>query len=189
MFSRILIKLIDQAIVPAILLLAARILSVLLITKYVGLEFSVERTSLNYSSMGDYALVNSYSLLFMVIVLAIGLFYIILKAYVFHESHIAPAVTARLFSFGIPSFIQSSFDLYTQGTIWLSYAYLLMFVTGVMALYSLVYPFVFFVAAALTVVATVLLVIDIEQEMSVAKTKDPVLDNDTRFVNMEVEVE
>ena len=89
----------------------------------------------------------------------------------------------------MPSFIQSSYDLYTQGAIWLSYSYLLLFVTGVMTIFQLVYPMIFIIAGGLTVVSTVLLVLDIEQELDISKTKGPTLDNDTRFIDLEVDVE
>lgn len=169
MFSKILIKLIDHSIIPAILLLATRVASIILIGKYFGINVLLTTTGFKYATRGDYLMVNSYSTLAMIVVLALGLFYVLVKSLVFHDTHVTPRLTARLFSLRLSSFIQTSFDVYSQGAVWLSYLYLLMFVCGVMALFGLIFPWVFFVSVGLALVATVLLVLDIEGELQLSR--------------------
>lgn len=170
MFSRLLIKLIDQAIVPAILILVTRVVSVVLIANYFGIPFAIENTGFVYNSVTDFVLVNSYSILSLVFVVTFGLLYILVKSYYFHDSHITPQLTAKLFMVRLSSFIQSSFDLYSQGSVWLSYSYLLLIVSGAMTFFGMVYSWVFFTSLVFTVVSTVLLIIDIEKELTLSNS-------------------
>ncbi len=170
MFSRILVKLIDEAIVPAIALLVVRLLSALLVAKYFGLPFSVGSTGFIYQSQQDFLIINSYSTLAMVLVLAVGLIYVLIKSHLFHESHVHPHVAARLHSLKLSSFIQTSFDLYSQGAIWLSYSYLLFIATGVMVYFGLLYSWILWVSIILNIISTYLFIIDVEKEMNIKKS-------------------
>ncbi|HLB52051.1 hypothetical protein A3F07_03020 [candidate division WWE3 bacterium RIFCSPHIGHO2_12_FULL_38_15] len=176
MFSRILIKLIDQAIVPAIFLLTVKIVATVGISRYLGIVFTVGPTGFVFDSTADYVRISSYSTFAMVAALAIGLFYILLKSMAFHETHISPKMTAKLFSLRLSTFIQGSFDLYSQGAIWMSYSYLLMFVTGIMSIFGMIYSWVFYSSLILTALSTVFFVLDVENEM---KMKDPNIESET----------
>jgi hypothetical protein len=178
MFSKILIKLIDQAIVPAILLLTVRVVSVVWISHYLGAELTIQQTGLTFTDPHAYKIVNSYSILAMVIMLVLGLSYVLLKSYAFHDSHIKPGTTAKVFSYKMSHIIQNSYELYTQGAIWLSYTYLLTIVAGIMGTFGLTYKSVFTVSFILSVVATVLFILDIEHEVKVAELTEPNLDID-----------
>lgn len=165
MFSKILIKLIDQAIVPALLLLSVRVISIVAISNYFDMPFNITSNGFVFTSVADYIYVNSYSTFSMVLVLTTGLLYILLKSFFFHDTHISPALTAKLFSLRLSVLIQNSFDLYSQGTVWISYGYLLTFVAGFMAMFGLLYAWVFYAALVLTILSTVLFILDIENEL------------------------
>lgn len=167
MFSKILIKLIDQAILPAILLLVARIASLLFFARVFSADYTVTNTGFTFYDTQAYVTVNSYSLLVMQAILAFGIFYVLIKSFVFHDSHIKPRLTAKLFSLNMSSFIQTSFDLYSQGAVWLSYVYLMFLVSTFLAFFSLVHSWVFFVSFVIAILSTVALVFDIEDEMHI----------------------
>lgn len=175
MFSKILIRLIDQAIVPAILLLVTRIVSMVLIARSMGVPYELTNAGFVFFDHVGYVQVNSYSLLSMLFVLALGLFYILIKSYLFHESHIKPDLTARLFSLKMSSFIQTSFDLYSQGAVWLSYVYFLFLLSIFMAFFGFIHTWVFFVAFAISVVTTIAFVFDIEQELGMDEDLEEIL--------------
>ena len=183
MVSRVLIKLIDQSIIPAILLLSVRVLSIILVSSFFGIDYSLGYSGFEFAKPTEYILVNSYSTFFMVMILAVGLFYILLKSFIFHDSHIAPGLTAKVFSLKLSSFIQSSFNLYSQGIVWLSYLYLMMFATGIMALFNLVFPWVFYVSLVLSVLSTALFVYDIEAELKFASEADGDPDSEDFVLN------
>ncbi len=181
MFSKILVKLIDQAIVPAIMLLSARIVSVVLVSRYYKIPFDVGQSGFIFTNPRDYVLINTYSTFIMLLVLTVGLLYILLKAYVFHESHVAPHISAKLASIKLSSFVQASFDLYSQGAIWLSYAFFLTIVSGILGLFGLIESWVFFAGLLLNMVATFLLIFDVEKELEVKKG-DAEFDTDSSYL-------
>ncbi len=170
MFSKILVKLVDEAIVPAITLLAVRVVSAMLIARYFSIPLTVGSSGFVYRSAEDFLLINSYSVLAMVCVLAVGLLYVLLKSHLFHETHITPALSAKLFSLKLSPFIQASFDLYSQGAIWLIYSYLLFVASGIMVYFGLMYSWVFAVSLVLNVFATYLFIIDVEGELKKVDT-------------------
>lgn len=174
MFSRILTKLVDEAIVPAIILLVARVVSVVFFGRYFNLHVSIGTAGFVYADAEGFLIVNSYSTLTMVCVIAVGLLYVLIKSYIFHDSHIRPSLTAKLFTLRLSSFIQASFDVYSQGVIWLSYSYLLLLASGVMLYFGLVYAWIFYVSLILTVISTYLLIIDVEKEFK--PNKDTIMD-------------
>lgn len=187
MFSRILIKLVDEAIFPAILLLAIRLISMFTVSKYLGIGFEVRNNGILFVNLPDYVKVNSYSTFFMVMALVIGIVFIILKSYAFHESHITPELSAKLYSLKAHSLIQSSFDIYSQGTVWLSYLYLLLAVSAVMSLFGMIYSWVLFVVLIATVMSTAFFIIDIEHEMKINKSKEVEYDPDSKYLEREEE--
>jgi hypothetical protein len=182
MFSKLLVKLIDQAIVPAIVLLSTRILSIIGISVYLGITYEINQAGFTFSNPNDYVLVNTYSTFFMLLILVIGLFYILVKALVLHDSHIAPHLSAKLANLRLSSFIQASFDLYSQGSIWLSYTFLLTAVTGVLALFGLVFSWVFYVGLALSLLAAFFLVLDVENEIVIKKKDNTDFDTDQVYL-------
>jgi hypothetical protein len=182
MFSKLLVKLIDQAIVPAIVLLSTRIISIIGISLYLDIPYEFNKAGFTFTNPNDYVMVNTYSTFFMLLILVIGLFYILLKAFVLHDTHIAPHLSAKLANLKLSSFVQASFDLYSQGSIWLSYTYLLTAVTGIMAMYGLVLAWVFYVGLVLSVISTVLLVFDVENEIVIKKTDSANFDTDEIYL-------
>jgi len=96
----------------------------------------------------------------------------LLKSWAFHSSHISPKTTAVMFSLKLSFFIQNSYNLYSQGVVWISYLFLVVLTVGVMTIFGLVFPWVFFVGLAFTILATVLFVIDIEREINLVNENE-----------------
>jgi len=165
MFSKILVRLIDQSITPAIMLMAARIVSIILLSKAQGIPFNFDISGFTFSSAQDYIYLNSYSTIIMMGTLVLGLAYVLLKAYIFHDSHITPRVTANVFAMRLSNLIQSSYDLYTQGSIWLSFMFFMVLASGFMAAFGLLYFWVFYISLALLLIMLVLFILDIENEI------------------------
>lgn len=183
MFSRLLVKLVDRSITPALVLFCARIISVVVIARYFEIPFTIGASGFIFPNDGSYIQINSYSVFSMIIILVVGLLYISLKSVLFHETHIKPDTSAKLFSLRMSALIQSSFDLYTQGAIWLSYCYLLMFTSGLMAYFGLMYAWVFYVTIALCILASVVFILDVENEIKISKNKSPVYDDDEEYLD------
>lgn len=172
MFSRILIKLIDQSIVPALLLVTVRVVSVIIFSRIFDVKYFLGTGGFTYFNRADYILMNSYSTFWMIAAIAVGLLYILLKALIFHETHISPHLTTRLFAMRMETLIQTSYDLYSQGTIWLSYLYFLTLSSGILVFTGLIYAWVFWVSFALAIFSTAILIFDIDNEISSNKVAE-----------------
>lgn len=179
-FSKILLKLIDQAIVPAIVLLTIRLGSVLIISMLFGLNITFGNNGFTFQNHAEYLFTNTYSIFAMVLVLFIALFYTLVQSFVFHDTHIKPGLTAKLFTLKIATFIKGSFDLYSKATVWLLYAYLVTIVVGGMAYFNAIEVWVFYVTLALTIISSVLLVIDVDNELHINNNDEVVYDTTAR---------
>jgi len=182
MFSKILLKLIDQAIVPAILVVATRIISVMLISNYLNIEFLINTQGIVFQTTEEYLKVNSYSLLAVIVVLAIGMTLNMVGSTLFHYEHIKPEITAKLFSLKLHSLIKNSFQIYSRATIWISYLWLMLCVTGLMFYYQMVYALVFYTSVVITVIFTVILAMDIEKKSDVSKNSEFTFDLDAEYL-------
>ena len=171
MFSKLLVKLVDQAIFPAIFLVSLRIISLLIISSKSSSTFTTSGLGFVYTNMDEFIYVSSYSLLFMLGGLAVGLMHILIKARVFHDTHITPSMAAKVFGLRLSSLIQGSFDLYSQGAIWLSYMFLLTAVCGIMNYFSMIYSWVFYISVSLLVVFFYIFAIDVEREIEASQRK------------------
>lgn len=167
MVSKILIKLVDQAIIPAILLLVTRVISVIFLADYFKATVSIDSTGFVFAEKSEYFLVNTYSIFIMLVIIAVGLLYVLVKSLIFHDSHISPSLTTKLFSLNMPSIIQGTFNLYSQGTVWISYLYLMFFVSASLTFFGLIDAWVVWVAVTLTISITVLFIIDVEHEIKI----------------------
>jgi hypothetical protein len=147
-----------------------------LISKQKGIEILIDSSGFSISNSGDYIALNSLSTFFMAVAITLGLGYIILKSMVFHDSHVKPHVSAKLFSWKLQHLIQTSYDLYTQGSVWISYLYLLTIASGIMLIFEMIQSWAFFVCLVLSLLYTLLFILDIESEMDInkkyAKNKD-----------------
>jgi len=169
MLSKTLIKLVDEAIVPAFTLVAAKILSTVIVNGALNLTWDVKGLGLVYYSMPEFLKANSYSSLVMFFVILLFTLWVAFKSHVLHDSHVHPHTSVRLVSLNLPYLIQSSFELYSQATVWLSYSWLTTIILGVMLFSGLIYGWVFYVALGLTLFTTLALILDIERDLVIKK--------------------
>jgi len=136
-----------------------------MLTYIFGIKFSATPKGFLFSSVQDYIFINSYSTLAMIAVLATGLIYILAKALYFHDTHISPGLTTKLFHHRLATLIQSSFELYSQGAIWLIYLYLISAVAIVLSVFDYIFPWIPVISVVLAGASTLLLIIDVEKEL------------------------
>lgn len=172
MLSKTLTKLVDEAILPAVILVAAKVLGVILVNSVLNLRWSLKGLSLVYYSNADYLAASSYSTLIMFGAILLFTLWVLLKSHLWHDSHVSPSTSAKLVDHNLISLIQSSFELYTQATVWLSYSLLTTLILGVMAASGLIFAWVFYVALVTSVLTSVLLILDVEREVVIKKESE-----------------
>lgn len=177
MFPTTLVRLIDESIVPALVLVVSKVAGVLLISQLWGLPFEIEMRgkmmplpSIAFLSRPDYIRANVYSNLIMFAVVVIGFITILIRAHYFHASHVHPHLAAKLERLGLTSIIGETIEIYHQATVWLLFTW---FVVVLMALTSFS-GFSYFAATAIAFLIalnlTWLLVFDVEREIIISRT-------------------
>ncbi|TXI32702.1 MAG: hypothetical protein E6Q58_03655 [Niabella sp.] len=169
MFSKTLIKLIDYSIFPAVLIVAAKVIGIVFFINYFGVEYKIDAMRL-ILTRGDYFAVSTYSSIFAFAAILSGLIWVTVKAHVFHDTHISPAFSSRLYSMNLQGLVHSTEVIYTQSFIWLSYAWLATCMFFVHASFGVSAWWIFYVALAICAVATVMLVLDVEKEANFQAT-------------------
>jgi len=168
MISRILLRLIDEAIVPAILVIGVKILGMFAVTKVFGYTWSLDLTSffgLRFESREALLAVNSYSNLLVLLVLGAGLLWIIIRAVHLHDTHISPRLALRLFSWDLSHLVTTSVDVYHQAVVWLSYLWLFVLLGIIHAATGLAYGWTAAIGFTIAAFFTWLVISDVEREV------------------------
>src|SRR2546429_3978903 len=167
---RSLIKVLDEAIVPAVILIAAKVLGLALANLLGGYAYTIQSGysilpwTVVYSSSAEALSANDYSNIFMFVVVLTGFSWVLIKAHFLHDTHLPPRFAGKLAKLRLLHFVQTTFEIYHQAVVWLSFLWLT-------TLVIFIYPFVggstalFLVALALSAAATFLYTKDIEVEI------------------------
>ena len=176
MVAKSIVKLIDEAIVPAVALIAGKILGVLLSIYFLDLSFTVRSEtlwilpSIHFADLAGYAKVENFSNLAMFTVAAAGTILVLVRAHFFHESHIHPRLHAKLASLNLESLIAPSYHLYHQAAIWLIFLWLSVGFLVISTLFSVTYGQIAIVAFVVAANFSWLFAIDIEKEVEIARS-------------------
>lgn len=165
MVSKTLVKLIDEAIIPAVALVCAKILGTILVSLYFNLNATLTKTGITFSSPDDYIKANSYSSLIMFAVIMLGLLWVVVRARSLHETHVTPTLTAKLASLRLLPLVQDTITIYSSAIVWLSYAWLTAAILVLQSAFGLSYPWVTVLSFFVVFTSTWLLIADIEREV------------------------
>lgn len=171
MASRVLLRLIEEAIVPAIIIFVAKLFAVVFLIQWLGAQWQFNTLSafpsVSFTDGATLLFVDSYSNLFMFIVAVMGLAWVLTKAHHFHDTHISPRFVLQLLSWNLTGIISTSNDLFHEGVVWFSYVWLATLFIGLHVLMGTTFLWVFIVALLVSIVMTWFLVSDIEREVSI----------------------
>jgi len=178
MVSKSLTTLIDEAILPALLLIAAKFGGVLVVNSIIGSSWQLKFSSLmpflptfSYSNYQNYLVVNSYSNLLMYLVLVVGCSFVLIQAHFFHSSHISPTLHARLANLRLLSLVSDTFSLYHKGTIWLLFLWLATVLILIQSFLELNYAWIAIVSFLFTLNLSWFFLVDVEQEIEIWRSQ------------------
>src|SRR3989338_8172302 len=177
MIAKNITKLIDEAIIPAMILILAKMLGLFAVTYLLNLQFEIKAgsflailPSINYASVADYTKAENYSNLVMFSVAALGTSIVLIRAHFFHETHIRPKLHARLVSLNLESLVSSTYHLYHQAAIWVTFLWL---TTGFLILSTVLgttYAQISIIAFIICANFSWVLAIDVEKEIELNQT-------------------
>jgi len=163
--SKLLVKLVDRAIIPALLLLGAKIIGTFFVSGYIGIQNFDGLKPFSGMSPSDYVFVNSYSTVFVFGVIFFGVVWTLFKAHITHDTHITPYLSSRLASLKLMNLVQDSVQLFSEAGIWLTYSWLLTITTLMQAFLGGVYIWLPVVSLVFSIIATLLTFWDVEKEI------------------------
>lgn len=178
MVPKSLIKLIDEAIIPAFILIIVKMAAILISSYFLKLNFDVNINGfaqflphLSFLSVQDYTLAENYSNLAMYAAAALGTLYILVKAHFLHQSHVSPKVQQKLASLNFENIITSSFHLYHQALIWLVFLWLTTAFLITSTLLKVTYMPITAIALIITINFTWIFAVDVQKEVEINKYK------------------
>jgi len=187
MFSKILLKLIDQAIIPAIVIFFTRVVSILFLSEQYKLNYTISQSGINFINSSEYIFVNSFSIFITLMAVFLGMVISLLMSHFFHQETISPLTTTKLFTLKMSFLIKNSFEIYTKMSVWVLFLWLITFYTGLMFINKNISDYVFYYSLILSIFLTVLMIRDIENKIKVLNNKDFNFDTDKKFLDDEIE--
>lgn len=178
MVAKTTIKLIDEAVIPAVVLIIAKILGLLFVNYLFKIDYSINPSgfldflpSITYSSPRDYIIAENYSNLAMFAAVTLGTLLVTIKAHFLHESHISPRFHQKMVRLNLEKFISTSFHLYHQAFIWLVFLWLVTIFLIISTLAEIIYPQISAIAVIIALNFSWILAVDVEKEIEIARDK------------------
>lgn len=170
--SKFLVKLVDEAIFPAALLIAAKAIGVMVVNLSFGFDWTIDTVfksiltpMLIYSSQEEALAVASYSNLIMYIAVFIGMSTVIVKAFYLHDTHIRPQTVLKLAKMDLLNMVQSSLQLFHQSLIWFAFQLLTTLFIVANYLQGITYGWIAVATIVTTLVTFWMLIKDIDLEL------------------------
>jgi len=165
MYSRILTKLISEALTPFIGFMFIKIVVTILTAKSLGIGVSLTNVFYLNVSLKEYLIINSNILFGFIVFSFLGLSYSLIKSIYFHNSHINPRLSLSVFNLRVGFLIQDSFHLFSQNLIWLIFNYISLFITLFLMFLGLTEVYLILISCLFTLIGTYFFILDIEYEI------------------------
>ena len=178
MVIKSLIKLIDEAIIPAVVLILAKMIGILASSYLFNLNFEIKSgsflfflPSINFLDIKDYILAENYSNFTMVLAAVLGTLIVLIRLHFLHESHVHPKLQLKLASISLEKIISPSYHLYHKVTIWLIFLWLTVAFLVLSTIYKITYLPITLTAIFVALNLTWITILDIEKEIDISRNK------------------
>ncbi len=176
MIAKPIIKLIDEAIIPALLLVTAKMVGILIAIIFYQLPFEVEyysfllvAPSIKFYALQSYILAENFSNIAMFSIAALGSAIVVARLHFLHDSHTHPKIHSKLAVLNLEKLILPGYHLYHQAVIWLGYLWLCVGFLVLSTLSKITYSYLALVALIITINLTWIFAKDIEKEAEIKR--------------------
>lgn len=173
------LKLIDEAVLPAFLVVVTKVVTFFILMITLGEKLSFPNDLLSplqvvptWLSSPNLILANSVGNLFTMLLIVLCFGWVVIKAHHFHASHISPRFHAKLVRNGWEHLVEESFEIYHQAVVWLSLTWLFFFYVLVNTLLGFSLWWQPLIGAAVVIGLTMLLLEDILIEAKLLRTQN-----------------
>ncbi len=173
--SKSFIKLLDNALLPASLMLVSKFVGIFFIIRFFNLDWVVQQTPNNFLSFQtvlsaqNVVLVTSYSDLIMFCAIALGFTINLLKAIFLHNSHISPQMLNRLANRNLLSLIKNSYEIYHSASVWLFFLWVAVAIVITNTLNNAIYSWVGLATLLVSILLTIVFFQDVYKEIENAR--------------------
>ncbi len=175
--SRSLLKIIDEAIIPGLLILAAKVIGLVAANYWYNLSWDGTTSVfplLQYRSEQAFFIANTVSNLFVLAVILVGFLVMLIKAHTLHGSHISPKLSTKLVQKQLTGLVVSSWELYHQAVVWLAFMWLTLILFCIHALLGVTPWWLPLSGTLVALLFTWLLIIDVEKEINLRRDLEAV---------------
>lgn len=176
MINKSIIKLIDEAIFPAMALIVAKMAGLLATAYFMRLNFTIHEAKIlsilpavTFKSISDYQLAENYSNLAMFTVVAFGTLVVLIRAHYFHSSHIKPSLHTKLLNLSLANLVVPTYHIYHQAVIWLIYLWLVVAFLLISSAQQVTYNAVTIIAFIIAANFSWIFAIDVEREIEISR--------------------
>ncbi len=170
--SKLLQKTLSAAIFPAALIIISKILGMALANSLLGLDWSIQTNTgtifsvqIMYPDLTSAVACNSYSNLFMIICLAIGVGVLLFQSHYLSASRQNPKVLVKLIQFDFLMWLSESSTIFPKLTVWIAFLWMVTILTIAQALQGTGYSWIAVIGLVLSVVSTWIAARDFESEL------------------------
>ncbi len=171
--SAFILKLLDESIVPAVLLFATKLAGLILAARFLGVPLTISNKVLYFAHYQDLVLANDISNILVGLVILLGTSVVLIRLYHFHDSHVHPFLLTKLLESDLEFVISTSFELFHQAAVWLSLGFFTVASFFIQTIFGLTSPFIFFTGLFVLAFLTVLAVLDFEREVKIESKGRP----------------
>lgn len=136
--------LVDIAILPAALLICAKAVGIAILNSILGLDWDIQTVTssifsirVQYTNPDDAAMINSYTNLFMYIVVIAGCMVVTSKSLLFHHRKASPYFVLKLAKYDLLHLLKTSMHIYKEAFVW-----------GIFLILTTIYIFISFLSPA-----------------------------------------
>lgn len=169
--SKSLVKLVDNSLLPAAIMIIGKFAGIILVIKLFNLPWSIKEYTNNIFSFStvinaeDVTTVTSYSDLVMYFLIALFFTITIIRAVYLHSSHIKPTLVTRLANKNLLNVIQNSYEIYHSAVIWLLFTWISNVLILVNVAAGKTFGWIGLAATLTSIMLTVILLQDVYREV------------------------
>ena len=174
--SRSLLKLIDEAIIPALLVFGSKLVGLVVANYWYDLSWQAPSGHslfplMRYGSPEAFNLANNFSNAVMLAVVFVGFVWVLIRAHTFHESHVSPRLSIKLVNLEMTGLVVNSWEIYHQAVVWLAYVWLTLLLLAGEALLGAGPWWLVLLGGMVAVLFSWLFVVDVEREVEIRKER------------------
>lgn len=176
--SRSLLTLVDEAIIPALIIFGAKLIGLVAANFWYDLSWDVGGGQsslfplLIYRSEEAFLRANTLSNIFVLGVILLGFLWVLIRAHAFHGSHISPKLSVSLVQKQLTGLVVHSWELYHQAVIWLAYMWLSLILFTIQAIYGVSEWWLSVAGLIVALLFSWLLIVDVEKEISIRREQE-----------------